>query len=333
MEEILNVSGRVIPHVYPHLEIWGSAIAIYLFIGGLAAGLLFFANFFYLSGKQNSMPMTIKVAPIITPIIISLGLILLVFDLHHKLYFWQLLLHIKMRSPMSWGAWTLSVIMIPAILWPLTYLEDTIDYLKKRNNKCKLIGLFTWANNLINKIKPLVLLLNFFNKYKKLAAYLTIYLSIILGVYTGILLSAFNARPLWNTSILGPLFLTSGVSTAAALLMWLSNNPLERKLYSKIDLFLIAIELFFIIHMFMGMQAGGNAQVEAAQLFLGGPFTASFWVLVVGLGLVIPATLEILELSGFHVPIGIISFLILFGGLLFRFIMIYAGQASSFHVL
>jgi formate-dependent nitrite reductase membrane component NrfD len=258
---------------------------------------------------------------------------LLVYDLHHWLYFWQLFLHIRMESPMSWGAWTLSAIMIPAILWPLSYLDDTIEYLQNRNPKCKLIGLFTWANNLIKKLPVLPWVMDLFNKNKRLIAYLTIYLSVILGVYTGILLSAFNARPLWNSAILGPLFLTSGVSTGAALLMWLSNDHSERKMYSKIDLFLIATELFFIIHLFMGMLSGGVAQVEAAQLFLGGPYTAVFWVLIVGMGLVIPAILEIMELSGFHIPIGIPAFLILMGGLIFRFIMVYAGQASGFNIL
>ena len=38
---------------------------------------------------------------------------------------------------------------------------------------------------------------------------------IALGIYTGILLSAMVARPLWNSAILGPLFLFSGLSAAA----------------------------------------------------------------------------------------------------------------------
>jgi formate-dependent nitrite reductase membrane component NrfD len=333
MDEVINVSGRMLPHIDPHLEVWGSVIALYLFFGGLAAGLIFFANFFFLKGKTNSMPMTVKVAPIIAPVIIIIGLILLVYDLHHKLYFWQLLLHVRMESPMSWGAWTLTVILVPAIVWPLYYLGDTIKYLEDRNPRCRLIGLFTWVNNLVNKIAIMKWVFGIFEKYQKVIAYLTIYLSIILGVYTGILLSAFNARPLWNTAILGPLFLTSGVSTATALIMWLSKNELEVKLYSRIDIFLIATEIFFIIHMFMGMRAGGYAQVQAAELFLGGAYTAVFWVLVVGMGLVLPMILEIMELSGFHVPIWIPAFFILLGGLVFRFVMVYAGQASSFHVL
>ena len=41
-------------------------------------------------------------------------------------------------------------------------------------------------------------------------------LGVVLGIYTGILLSAFGARPLWNSAVLGLLFLISGLSSAAA---------------------------------------------------------------------------------------------------------------------
>ena len=38
-----------------------------------------------------------------------------------------------------------------------------------------------------------------------------------LGIYTGILLGSFSARPFWNSGALGPLFLVSGMSSAAIL--------------------------------------------------------------------------------------------------------------------
>ena len=47
----------------------------------------------------------------------------------------------------------------------------------------------------------------------------------LLGVYTAILLSAFSARPFWNTGVLAPLFLVSGLSTAAALVALLAERP------------------------------------------------------------------------------------------------------------
>jgi formate-dependent nitrite reductase membrane component NrfD len=155
-------------------------------------------------------------------------------------------------------------------------------------------------------------------------------LAIILGVYTGILLSAFNARPLWNTSILGPLFLVSGFSTGLAAIMWLSKNKKERKVLARLDLIFIAIELFLIIHLFMGFMAGTAVSTEAAQLFLGGPFTVSFWVFVVALGLIFPAILESLELWGYHIPHWLPPALLLFGGLMFRFVMVEAGQITRF---
>ena len=80
----------------------------------------------------------------------------------------------------------------------------------------------------------------------------------------------------------------------------------------------------------MGLQAGSEAAIEASQLFLGGQFTVTFWVFVVLLGLLFPATLEILELRGYHVPGWLPSFLILLGGLIFRFVMMDAGQLTRY---
>jgi formate-dependent nitrite reductase membrane component NrfD len=80
--------------------------------------------------------------------------------------------------------------------------------------------------------------------------------------------------------------------------------------------------------MFMGFLASTQVQIDAAILFLGGKFTAPFWIFVVGLGLVVPATLEILEMRKKHIPVIIPASLVLFGGIMMRFIIAYAGQAS-----
>ena len=112
--------------------------------------------------------------------------------------------------------------------------------------------------NLFQRLKFLNTLENFIITNRIYIAYAIIPLSIILGVYTGILLSAFNARPLWNNAILGPLFLTSGLSTGAATIILLSKSVKERHMFGKIDLGLIIIELALIIHMIMGYYAGSQ---------------------------------------------------------------------------
>ena len=161
-------------------------------------------------------------------------------------------------------------------------------------------------------------------------AYVLIPLSVVLGIYTGILLSAFNASPLWNNAILGPLFLVSGLSTAAATIILFSKSHSERNLFSKIDIVLIVIELALIVHMIMGYWAGSEVQLEAMELLVNGEFTVMFFVFVIILGLLIPGLLEILELRGYKVPVVVPAILILIGGLVFRFGMVEAGQLTRY---
>jgi len=329
MKEQLMASGINISDLYPHVDVWGFGIPLYLFIGGLAAGILLFATYYYMKGKADEMPVTVKISTIIPPIIIAIGLAFLVGDLHHKPYVWQLMTHFRLESPMSWGAWVLTAVFVISIFWPLSYLEDMIKFFEDNNRKWW-AKTFEGTRIIIYKLPVLPALIRFTKNNRKRLAGITFLLSIVLGIYTGILLSAMNARPLWNNSILGPLFLTSGVSTGAAAIMWLSNNELEKKLFSRIDLVLISIELVFIGLMFLGLNWGPEVQIQAAQMFLGGRFTASFWGIFVGMGLVLPAILEMMELRGKHIPIGIPAFLILLGGLLFRVIMVDAGQISTY---
>ena len=311
MNEEILISGRMNPHIDPILGIWGWEIPLYLFLGGLAAGILFFASLYSLLGREKELPTAVRKATFLVPIILIVGLGVLFLDLKNKFYFWQLYTTIRIESPMSWGAWILMLITPLSMAWCLSYWRDLVP-------------------NWTFQVKYLEWIEEFVQKYRKAFAWVMIISSVILGIYTGILLSAFNARPLWNTSILGPLFLVSGLSTGAATIMWLSKEKLERSLFSKIDLLLIGIEVFFIIHLFMGFMASNAAQIEAAQLFLGGAYTLPFWGGVVLLGLVTPAILEVLELRGKHIPVAIPAILILVGGLVFRFIMVDAGQISQY---
>ncbi len=328
MNEEIITSGRNIPFIDPVLNIWHWQIPLYLFVGGMAAALIFFSAYFFIRGRGNELITSVQIAPIIAPFIIVLGLLALLLDLRHPAYFWQLYTTIRFDSPMSWGAWTLGIIMPLSIIWPLTYLKEIKEYFKESGEK--VVGLINWIENTIQKIKPLKSIIEWFTVNRYFLAWANIILAVILGVYTGILLSAFNARPLWNTSLLGPLFLVSGLSTGAAVIMWMSRTKKERLIFSRIDLLLIAIELFFIIHLFMGFLASSAVQIEAANLFLGGEFTAIFWGGVVLVGLILPAILETMELYGFHIPISIPALLILVGGLLFRFIMVEAGQVTRY---
>ncbi|MCK5906500.1 MAG: polysulfide reductase NrfD, partial [Flavobacteriales bacterium] len=118
-------------------------------------------------------------------------------------------------------------------------------------------------------------------------------------------------------------------STAAAIITWLSKDHEEIRKFTRIDLWLISIEVFMIIHVFMGMLAGTQSQIEGIEMFLGGPYTYIFFGGVIILGLLIPAILELLEIYGKRIPAFIPAIMILLGGLIFRIVMVEAGQVSS----
>jgi protein NrfD len=311
MKEEIIISGRNLPLIDPHLAIWHWPIALYLFLGGLAAGVLFFAAYYVIRGKEEEFPAAVKWAPVVVPIALVIGLLALIVDLKNPMNAFRLYMTIKIESPMSWGAWTLLAVTPLSIIWVASYLKE-------------LIPTWDWKLSWLNAFEAFVI------KNRKAMAWIMIVLAVILGIYTGILLSAFNARPLWNTALLGPLFLVSGLSTGAATIMWLSRKHQERMTFARIDLLLIIIELFFIIHLFMGFLAGPEVQIESAELFLGGEYTIPFWGFVVGLGLVLPALLEILELMGKKVPVSLPVLLILIGGFLFRLIMVEAGELTRY---
>lgn len=311
MKEELIVSGRMNPKIDPVLHAWGWEIPVYLFLGGLAAGLLFFAGLYYLLGKAKKYPAAVRKAPVLIPIFLALGLFALFLDLHHKPYFWRLYTTIKLQSPMSWGAWTLMIVTPLSMIWAALHINEWIPN-------------WNWKYDWIKEVEK------FLKGYKRHMAWVMVILGVVLGIYTGILFSAFNARPLWNTSILGPLFLASGLSAGSALIMLISKSKKERKVFAQIDLIIIGVELFFIIHMFMGFMASTQVQQDAAQIFLGGDLTAPFWIFVVVLGMIVPAALEIMELRKIHIPVVIPVALILFGSFMLRWLISNAGQLSRY---
>jgi protein NrfD len=309
MKEELIVSGRMNQMIDPQLHVWHWQISLYLFLGGMAAGILAIAALYFIRGREKDYKTAVRITPFLAPFLLILGLAALFIDLRHKLFFWQLYTNIKLQSPMSWGAWTLLVITPVSFIWCALHIREIFPK-------------WDWRFEWLKQIEQ------FLVKYKLVLAWVMLIYAIILGIYTGILLSAFNARPLWNTSILGPLFLASGLSAGAAATMLLSKNKTEIKQFARIDLVLLGIELFLIIHMFMGFLASTQVQIDAAELFLGGSYTMSFWIFVVFLGMLIPALLEILELRKFHIPVMVPAILVLFGSLMLRFIIVNAGQVS-----
>ncbi len=293
----------------PYLHIWGWEIPVYLFLGGLVGGMMLISGYFILTGRTKSTLCSCFRIPIIGIIAISLGMFVLFLDLEHKLYVWNLYLNFMWKSPMSWGAWIL--IFIYPILFFSIALRIPEDFAKKLPK----------LKELSDKIQRNPFLI-------KVIGALSMVVGGMLGAYTAILLSAFSARPAWNSPMLWTLFLTSGLSSAAALVHLIGKDPEERHLLAKADNGFLIAELIIIILMIIGFVSSEQVHIDAAKLILSGPFAASFWIFVVFLGIIIPFIIQIFSVNNKIPHTNVAPIMVLFGGLILRFIVVYAGQYS-----
>ena len=91
--------------VDPVLAVWAWQIPVYLFLGGLVAGMMIISGYFLFSGRFRNTRSACFVLPALSLVLLSLGMLALFLDLEHKLYVWRLYTTFEPLSPMSWGAW------------------------------------------------------------------------------------------------------------------------------------------------------------------------------------------------------------------------------------
>jgi formate-dependent nitrite reductase membrane component NrfD len=332
------------PMVDPSLHVWGWEIPVYLFVGGVVAGMMILAGIAMMRIARGEDPkgfFSIQ-TPLLGFMLLNVGMLALFLDLAHPLYVWAVYLTFEPMSPMSWGSWVLLVVYGVLLVSALIRLPDAWPWLGRR------VPLLQQLSDYILGRPGLMTALGWVN----------VVLGVALGIYTGILLNTMVARPLWNTTILGPLFLVSGLSAAAAMVhlatrifpgrpapqgmvggalasmvQTLGAQPPEKRAIDSIiraDLGFLAVELLLIGLLVIGLLSSSAVHADAAKLILGGPYTLIFWGGVVLLGILVPLALQALEL-GHRIPHTVVpAVLVLAGGFALRWVMVNAGQASQF---
>lgn len=296
---------------------WGLLIVVYLFLGGISAGAMVISGLANYIGRQERYTHVARVGAFLAPWPVALGTGLLVFDLGRPVYFWKLFTAFEPESPMWIGTWLLSL-----------FLAVSLPYL----------NLFLPEERRLWKPKNVAL-------WKNLLAAAGLPIGVGVGIYTGVLLGAVPARPFWNTPMVAQLFLFSGLSSGAALLILLERRlgsepgPAEdRRLLVSADVIFILLELFIILPYIVHGALSTLATRQSLQLLFGGTLAWLFWLGVVLLGLLVPLLAEVASLAPTlagerplripHAVEATAAVLVLVGGFLLRFVFVYAGQIS-----
>ena len=308
MEELTHTRHNHL--IDPNLTIWGWEIPVYLFLGGFVAGMMILSGVIYLRRRNQPGATVVFILPYISLILLSLGMLALFIDLEHKLYTWRLYLTFKPLSPMSWGAWIL------LLVYPVLILKILINPFFLFRDVAPISKFYKFLNATADR--------------KNFIAYANIVIGAMLGAYTGILLSALGARPLWNSGILWLLFLVSGLSGAAAFIHLIAPDKGEREMMAKTDNYLLAGELFVIAFFLISLLSSSAVHIQAATILLSGAYAPSFWGFVIIAGIIIPLIIQSLAVSHKvkHTPIA--PLMVIAGGLILRFVIVYAGQLSGY---
>jgi formate-dependent nitrite reductase membrane component NrfD len=289
--------------------VWRWEITWYFFFGGLAAGCYIIASIAALFGSHEDR-IVARTGYYLSLLALLPCPPLLIKDLGRPERFLHMLRIFKVRSPMSVGVWAVISLSFFSGLTTLTQVA-----------RDGLLG-HAWGARWLASLPQRLLAL------PGSAA------ALLLGSYTGVLLTA-TSIPLWSRSkLLGGIFLISAVSTSTALISFvlrLVHTPL-RTLHK-----LERLEWSVLLLEMLGLLAFLRASGRAARPLVGTAPTEhgmSFWRFVFGTGLALPWLLQTLSPLAKHsrqrpFPGLLISLLVLLGGYFLRRTIVEAGHTSS----
>ncbi|KFX05931.1 nitrite reductase [Pectobacterium betavasculorum] len=308
--------------------VWDWPIAVYLLLVGISAGMVSLSLLLrhYVPGEYHGSNRMIKATAIVAPLAVILGLAILIFHLTKPLTFWYLMVFYNPTSIMSLGVMLFQVYFVVMLLWLITLYHDV--WLTLLDTVWHRPALAARARRLTAVIV----------KNTAVIENLLLVLAILLGCYTGFLLSALKSFPLLNNPILPVLFLVSGTTSGIAVMLlasaWgrqASGNSRSLHFIHRVETPVVYAELFLLLAFFVGLLLGGGQKVVAVQAALSGFWGNVFWIGIIGIGIVIPSIINRVRKPSAHSGKGqviTLAVMSLFGVFLLRLFVLYAGQMT-----
>ena len=277
---IIGLWGLYLRLTTGHLEVnygtyivWGLWVAAYVYLVWLEVGtLLVFTSLNYVFGWNKALSSVKGLVYLTALAALTPALLLIALDLGHPLRFWRAIFTPNFGSPMAWMVW-LHVIYLVFLLVKLVLV------MQANRNPAKAEGI---------------------NKTLKTLAYISLPFGIALIVTVGSIFGVVSAHPLWQGSILPLYFLIYSLIAGSGLvtLLYASFAPAD-SLYAETTEKLGALTKGLLVFGAVAVAILGlvilypnvPAQAESARSAIFGSTWWVFWLMHVGLGILLPLVL------------------------------------------
>ena len=290
---------------------WEPPIALYLFLGGLAGGILFLAaifNSFVVPGYAEVFALPV----LVSLVCVAIGCVFLVVDLGQPGVFWRV--WTTSKSIIKWGATFLVIAAVFALLFLLAFIGDAWP-------------IFAGLSGLLKPAADFFLIVAGF-------------FGLCIMMYTGIMLSTLKAHAFWATPALPVLFTVSALSTACAAIALSLGGALQlegvalllaeliHEIVHTVDIVLVVAEIVVLLVMVLSFYGAGNVCAhEVAARWVRGKTAPLFWGGMVFGGLLLPLCLYVFG-AGTAASALVAPWLVLCGGLLLRYLCVYSDERA-----
>ncbi|MBM4263046.1 MAG: 4Fe-4S dicluster domain-containing protein [Deltaproteobacteria bacterium] len=274
----------------PHIVPWGKRVASYLWTKSIAAGVLLLSVLFLNMGYEQDAAILSLINPIVSLVFLIATVLLLIFDLKKPGRFFFLLTKPNLNSWLVLGGYVLAIFGALLAAW-LTqmFLQGTVS------------RWITWPAALF---------------------------AIASAGYSAFLFAQARGRDFWQSPLLFWHLIIQAIAAGAATMILLGTLGASLTLFISLSHFLI-IALLASLAMIMGelfMKHGAEDAIRAGALLARGSLAKQFWLLAIGVGIVIPIALVLAPINSL-IPNIVAAALVLFGLWYYEHLWIKAGQA------
>lgn len=296
---------------------WDWRVALDLFLGGAGVGAFLMAVYVdeTMKGRYRRLCHT---AALLAPILIGAGLLLIMSKMGRPLMLFLTYTDVNLTSPLWWGGVFQPILLVGSIVYFLKW-----ESFQKGDSNRIMLG---------RVLAPV---------------------AVVVGVYHGMLLSVFVARPLWNTgpTVVASLLAFCSTGIAAVMLIHLYrmkragrlqdsehvskflNNmvPIRNILFAVL---LLQLGTYFLWWLSLSL---GSLSDQQALRAASEAYGTVFWWIGIGLGVILPILLGAYAVAKGEsrrprmriAVISLTSVLILVGGFFFRLLMVLGGQVPT----